>query len=208
MSTPSRFAEAQSVLLDADCLFDASAVNAAYDRISRAIRVEYATLNPVVLCVMIGGLIPTVEIIKRLNFPFELDYLHATRYRGETTGSQLVWKVEPSTVLTDRHVLIIDDILDEGHTLLAIQRAVLAQSPASLKTAVLSEKRHGRKALAWPPSLSACRCLIATCSAAAWTTRNIFANCRAFMRLARRAVTHDSHPGPHRRHRHQPLAGS
>lgn len=146
MSTPSRFAEAQAVLLDADCLFDASAVNAAYDRISRAIRVEYATLNPVVLCVMIGGLIPTVEIIKRLNFPFELDYLHATRYRGETTGSQLVWKVEPSTVLTDRHVLIIDDILDEGHTLLAIQRAVLAQSPASLKTAVLSEKRHSRKA--------------------------------------------------------------
>lgn len=146
MTTPSRFQEAQAVLQNADCLFDASAVTAAYDRISRALRAEYATLNPVVLCVMIGGLIPTVELIKRLNFPFELDYLHATRYRGETTGSNLLWKVEPSTALKDRHVLIIDDILDEGHTLLAIQRAVLDQAPASLKTAVLSEKRHNRKA--------------------------------------------------------------
>jgi hypoxanthine phosphoribosyltransferase len=146
MTTPSRFQEAQAVLQNADCLFDASAVTAAYDRISRALRAEYATLNPVVLCVMIGGLIPTVELIKRLNFPFELDYLHATRYRSETTGSNLVWKVEPSTALKDRHVLIIDDILDEGHTLLAIQRAVLDQAPASLKTAVLSEKRHNRKA--------------------------------------------------------------
>jgi hypoxanthine phosphoribosyltransferase len=146
MNPPDRFQEAQTVLQNADCLFDAGTVNAAYDRMARAIRAEYAALNPVVLCVMIGGLIPTVELIKRLNFPFELDYLHASRYRGETTGSSLVWKVEPGTVLKDRNVLIIDDILDEGHTLLAIQRAVLAQGPASLKTAVLSEKRHQRKA--------------------------------------------------------------
>ena len=43
------------------------------------------------LCVMIGGLVPTAEILRRLDFAFELDYLHATRYRGQTTGGSLTW---------------------------------------------------------------------------------------------------------------------
>ncbi len=146
MTAIRRVEDAVAVMKHADCLFDEAAVNAAYDRMAQAIQAEYATLNPVILCVMIGGVVPTVELIKRLSFPFELDYLHATRYRGETTGSSLIWKVEPRTALADRHVLIVDDILDEGHTLLAIQRAVMSQSPASLQTAVLSEKLHDRKA--------------------------------------------------------------
>lgn len=146
MTAIRRVEDAVAVMKHADCLFDEAAVNAAYDRMAQAIQAEYATLNPVILCVMIGGVVPTVELIKRLSFPFELDYLHATRYRGETTGSSLIWKVEPRTALADRHVLIVDDILDEGHTLLAIQRAVMSQCPASLQTAVLSEKLHDRKA--------------------------------------------------------------
>lgn len=146
MSPTARFRDAQAVLQTADCLFDATAVTAAYDRMARAIRAEYAELNPLVLCVMIGGMLPTVELIKRFNFQFEIDYLHATRYRGETTGAELVWKARPGAPLADRHVLVIDDILDEGHTLLAIQQWISAQGPASLKTAVLSEKQHPRKA--------------------------------------------------------------
>lgn len=144
--TPSRFIDAQNVLQQADCLHDAAAVAEAYDRLARAVRAEYAALNPLVLCVMIGGLVPTVELIKRLNFAFELDYLHATRYRGATEGGTLHWKVQAETPVAERHVLIVDDILDEGHTLHAIQQALLAQGPASLKTLVLAEKLHRRKA--------------------------------------------------------------
>ncbi|KAG1318835.1 hypothetical protein G6F63_015032 [Rhizopus arrhizus] len=47
----------------------------------------------------------------------QFDYLHATRYRGETTGGDLVWKHKPATSLFGRRVLLIDDILDEGYTL-------------------------------------------------------------------------------------------
>ncbi len=142
-----RYEEAQAVLQNADCLHDQAAVSAAFDRLARAVRAEYSHLNPLLVCTMIGGLVPTVELIKRLNFAFELDYLHATRYRGETTGAGLVWKAEPGTPLEGRHVLVIDDILDEGHTLAAIQSALLAQRPASLKTLVLAEKLHKRKAV-------------------------------------------------------------
>lgn len=138
--------EARRVLAEADCLHDASAVAAAYDRLANAITADYADKNPLLLCVMIGGLVPAAEIMRRLAFPFDLDYLHATRYRGNTTGGGLIWKRQPPAILERRHVLVIDDILDEGHTLVAIRKALEEFAPASLKVAVLAEKRHDRRA--------------------------------------------------------------
>ncbi|MGV2481862.1 UNVERIFIED_CONTAM: hypoxanthine-guanine phosphoribosyltransferase, partial [Salmonella enterica subsp. enterica serovar Weltevreden] len=82
-----------------------AAVSAAYDRIAAAIAADYAALNPLILCTMIGGIHPTSEITQRLSFPFEVDYLHATRYRGATQGGGLIWKRQPDRELKDRHLL-------------------------------------------------------------------------------------------------------
>ena len=136
----------REVLASADCLFDAAAVDAAYDRMAADLERHYADLNPLVLMVMTGGFLPAAEIVKRVRFPFDLDYLHATRYRGETKGGSLQWKRRPEAELGDRHVLVIDDILDEGHTLAAIRATLQAREPASLQVAVLAEKRHDRRA--------------------------------------------------------------
>lgn len=138
-------AEADAVLRRSDCLHDAAAVQSACNRLARDVTAEYSGRNPLLLCVMIGGIVPTVEIARRLPFAFELDYLHATRYRGATTGGGLIWKRQQEKNLAGRHVLVIDDILDEGHTLVAIRKALDAFRPASLKVAVLCEKRHDRR---------------------------------------------------------------
>jgi hypoxanthine phosphoribosyltransferase len=141
-----RCAEAQEVLKHADCLHDAQAIQAAYERMARAIHAEYSDKLPLILCVMIGGLHPTSEITQRLTLPFQIDYLHATRYRGETTGGGLLWKAYPEISVRGRDVLVIDDILDEGHTLAAIIESLQKQEAASIKVAVLAEKLHERKA--------------------------------------------------------------
>lgn len=142
----SRHAEAQSLLAEADCLFDAAAVDAAYEALAARLNADYAGTLPLVLCVMNGGLYATSEITQRLAFPFELDYLHATRYRGATTGGGLIWKRQPDAALEGRDVIVIDDILDEGHTLVAIRKALLEFNPRSLKVVVLAEKLHDRRA--------------------------------------------------------------
>lgn len=139
--------EAERVLAGADCLHDAAAVQAAYDRMAAAIAADYRGRNPLVLCVMIGGLAPTAELTRRLPFACEIDYLHATRYRGATQGGGLVWKRQPDARrIEGRDVLVVDDILDEGHTLVAIRKALADFSPARLRVAVLAEKLHGRRA--------------------------------------------------------------
>jgi hypoxanthine phosphoribosyltransferase len=141
-----QYSEAQEVLKHADCLHDAGAIQAAYDRLAQQIRAEYEGKKPLFLCVMIGGLHPTSEITHRLAFPFQIDYLHATRYRGQTTGGGLLWKAYPEISVRGRDVLVIDDILDEGHTLAAILDSLRKQEAGSVKVAVLAEKLHDRKA--------------------------------------------------------------
>lgn len=145
--TTATLEEALRVRREAHCLHDADAVKRAFDTIAAQIAHDYDGRNPLVLCVMNGGLYPTAEITRRLDFAFEQDYLHATRYRGATEGGGLVWKRQPdANAIAGRDVLVLDDILDEGHTLVAIRRALLEFRPASLRVAVLAIKRHDRRA--------------------------------------------------------------
>lgn len=142
--SPAIHVEAKEVFDHADQLIDEQQLSAGYDRMAAEISAEMAELNPVVLCIMVGGMHATAEITKRLVFPLELDYLQATRYGGDTHGGELVWKVSPGTDVSDRHVLIIDDILDEGKTLQTVLNAIDAQGPASIRTAMLIKKMHDR----------------------------------------------------------------
>ncbi len=143
---PQRHEEARAVFAEADCLIEAPRLQGCYDRMAAQITEQMAELDPVILCVMLGGLQATAEISKRLSFPFEFDYLHATRYSGDTFGGELVWKVSPGIDLANRHVLIIDDILDEGYTIAATLNAISAQGAASVRTAMLLQKVHDRRA--------------------------------------------------------------
>lgn len=136
--------EAIQVKQSADCIHDAAAVEAAFDRMAEAITRDLGDRTPLVISVMNGGLLPAGLLLPRLHFPLKVDYLHATRYREETVGSDLMWQRAPSEPLEGRHVLIVDDILDEGHTLAAIIAYCRAQNPASLSSAVLAQKEHDR----------------------------------------------------------------
>lgn len=137
--------EALKVRVDADCLHDAPAVQRAFDTIAGQVAAIYDGLDPVLMTVMNGGLYTTSEIARRLSFAFRQDYLQATRYRGATTGGGLTWKRQPEAgAIAGQHVLVVDDILDEGHTLVAIRSALAAFKPASLRVAVLAQKRHDR----------------------------------------------------------------
>lgn len=137
--------ECMRVKASAEVIHDESAVTAAYDRMAEELARRIADSNPIILPVMVGGLFAASELLKRLDFPFQMDYLHASRYRGDIHGGELVWKVMPSIDLSGRTVVVIDDILDEGHTLAAVQRALLAQQPAELLTVALVKKIHDRR---------------------------------------------------------------
>ncbi|MFC3907553.1 hypoxanthine-guanine phosphoribosyltransferase [Legionella dresdenensis] len=141
MSTPQKIKE---VYEKATLLFTIEEIEAALDKMAIHIHQQLHDKNPVVLCVMIGGLVPMGNLLPRLNFPLEVDYVHATRYAGEIHGGELQWKVKPSIDLTGRTVLIMDDILDGGLTLAAIIKEIKAMGADSVYSAVLVDKHHKR----------------------------------------------------------------
>ena len=138
--------EIERALVEADCLADDATVEAALDRMAADITVRLADANPLVYAVMNGGLIFAGRILPRLPFPLEVAYLHATRYGHAIQGTLLDWRVRPTQDLRGRTVLVLDDILDEGHTLKAIIEHLKDEGAAEVLSAVLVHKLHDRKA--------------------------------------------------------------
>jgi len=107
-------------------------------------KIEHA--NPVVLAVMHGGAFAALELCKRFKFAHEFDYVHVTRYRGATRGGSLVWRVRPSRELKGRTVLVVDDILDHGKTLRALDAELKRIGVRKRLSAVLVVKRLAGRA--------------------------------------------------------------
>jgi hypoxanthine phosphoribosyltransferase len=143
MSNPKKI---QQVMDRAECLHDLREIESALDGMAKSITEKLADKNPLVLCVMIGALIPMGHLLTRLTFPLEVDYIHATRYRGTTRGGDLHWLVEPRQSLQDRTVLVVDDIMDGGLTLAAIIDYCKQMGAKEVYTAVMVNKERVREA--------------------------------------------------------------
>ena len=129
--------QAWDVYKQADCLFNETQVEASLDNMARAIHARLQNSNPVAVCLMNGGVVPFGRLLTRLNFPLQVDYVHATRYGDKTRGGELQWIAGPFVEARDRIILLVDDILDEGTTLAAIERHYREQGAREVLKAVL-----------------------------------------------------------------------
>ena len=137
--------EAKQVFSSADLLIGEAEITAAIGRLAAEMTSRLRDVNPLMLCVMNGGLIFAGQLLTRLVFPLEVDYVHADRYGHETVGSRLNWIVSPRYDLQGRTVVLLDDILDEGVTLAAIADYCRRQGATEVLMTVLVEKLHLRK---------------------------------------------------------------
>lgn len=135
----------QEILENAECLYNYDQVMQAIDQMAADITVKLSHTNPVIISVMTGALIVAGHLAVRLGFPLEMDYIHATRYRGAMRGGDLHWLVEPRVNLRDRTVLIVDDIMDGGLTLAAIMDYCQQAHAKAVYSAVLVDKKRVRE---------------------------------------------------------------
>jgi hypoxanthine phosphoribosyltransferase len=133
--------EIELVAHHADLLYSEQAVETAIDRLAESITAVLAERNPLLLCVMNGGIVLTGKLITRLQFPLTLDTINASRYRHETVGRDIHWLYKPCTPIKDRTVLIVDDILDEGLTLNALYQYCHEQGAQAIFSVVLVNKK-------------------------------------------------------------------
>ena len=129
----------------AKLLFSAAEVDAAIDRLAVTLALELWETNPILVCMMNGGLPFTGDLLRRFHFPLELDYLHATRYPSSagadgTSGGKVQFERDLRRDIHGRTVMLVDDVLDGGITLAAAQERLAAKGPERLVCAVMVRK--------------------------------------------------------------------
>jgi len=137
--------QAWSLLNHSDLLFGRAELDQAMDRMASEIAGRMAESHPIAMCLMGGAVVFAGQMLPRLQFPLEFDYLHATRYRDGTRGGEIDWPVLPRKTLQGRTILLLDDILDEGHTLAAAKVKLRELGAERVEIAVLAEKELGHE---------------------------------------------------------------
>lgn len=128
------------MLHNADVVCSAAEVRNAIRNLAAAISDDLAEKYPLVLCVMGGAVFFAGQILPLLHFPLDFDYIHVTRYGDVTVGTKVDWRVAPPESVRGRTVLVLDDILDGGHTMAAIRDRILGLGATAFLCAVLTEK--------------------------------------------------------------------
>lgn len=147
-------------LVESDCLVSLDAISSALDELAFKLNREYGGADfegqeVLALCVLNGGVVFAGHILPRLTMRVKLDYIHCTRYRGELTGSDdISWFAKPRSDLAGQHILVLDDIFDEGRTLEAIVAYAEQQGAKSVTSAVMANKLHNRKPEQFKPDYS------------------------------------------------------
>ncbi len=137
--------EVERVKQEAECLWSLQQVEQALDRVAIEVQEELAASHPLLLTVMNGAVIPMGYLLTRLDFPLQVDYVHATRYGVALRGGELEWIAQPRIPLEGRTVLLVDDIHDEGGTLQALTVWARAQGATKVHSLTLAHKLHERK---------------------------------------------------------------
>ena len=143
--------QARQLLADSEVLFTVDEVNAGTSRIAQALNRDYTDQHPLILSVMGGAVVFSGQLLPQLDFPLDFDIVQASRYGDKTVGAQLTWRVAPRDNIVGRHVIILDDILDEGITLAAIVDLVKRNGAKSVACAVFCVKDYGEEINARKP---------------------------------------------------------
>ena len=126
-------------------LFDGPAIHKRIDEMAAQITADYSGRDLTVIAILTGSLMFMSDLLRRIPLFLRLDYLGVATYHGKTTTSaDVIFKQPTVPDVAGRDVLILDDILDTVHTLVAVREKLETAKPGSIRICVLLSKRKQR----------------------------------------------------------------
>ena len=126
-------------------LFDEPAIHRRLDDIAAQVSSDYRDRELTVIAVLHGSLMFVADLLRRIPLPLKLDCVSVASYHGKAqSSSEVVFKEVTVPDVVGRNVLILDDILDSGHTLAAIRERLDTAKPRSIRVCVLLSKKKQR----------------------------------------------------------------
>ncbi|HHE39970.1 MAG TPA: hypoxanthine phosphoribosyltransferase [Candidatus Cloacimonetes bacterium] len=122
-------------------LFSEQDIKEKVEELGRQISGDYKNKNPILISILKGGVVFLADIIRALDIPIEIEFMGVASYGNSTKSSGVVQITKDCNIdISDRHVLIIEDIVDTGLSLNYITRYLQGKNPKSLKMCVLLDK--------------------------------------------------------------------
>jgi hypoxanthine phosphoribosyltransferase len=108
---------------------------------------DYAGRTPLLVCILRGGVMFLTDLMKRLTVPHHVDFMAVSSYGvgARATRGQPRITLDLNTDVRDRHVLLVEDIIDSGHTIDHVLRLLQTREPASLRVCALLDKPARRE---------------------------------------------------------------
>lgn len=126
-------------------LIDENKIKTRVAELGQVLTKDYQGKNPIVICVLKGGIIFFTDLIRRINTPLEIDFVRFSSYRNGAENGELRSLLNVTTDIKNRDVLIVEDIVDSGKTLSFFVSVLEKQKPSSIKVCALLDKKDARK---------------------------------------------------------------
>ena len=132
-------------MLNLDVMIDKETIQKRIGELAEEIDKTYHGESIIAICVLRGAIYFTVDLTKKMKTPIETDFIKISSYVGTETTGNIIMGLDISENIQGRDVLIIEDIIDTGHTLKYLREYLLTKKPKSLRIAVLADKKERRE---------------------------------------------------------------
>ena len=125
-------------------LIDSETIQQKVRELAKEITIDYRDKNPLLICTLKGATMFLSDLIRNVNMDFEIDYIWISSYEDDASSQDVELIYDSITPVKDRHILLIDDIVDTGLSFTYLKNHFLSLNPLSLKFCVLIDKLHRR----------------------------------------------------------------
>lgn len=127
-------------------LFSFKEIESTVNRLAAQIRQDYRDKNPVIVSILKGSFVFTADLVRRLDFPLEVEFIRLASYgKGKESSGKIIVKQGLHFPIKNRNVLIVEDIVDTGHTLAFLIDYLKKREPESIKLCALADKPSRRQ---------------------------------------------------------------
>ena len=123
----------------------AEEIEAKVQEIADSIREDFHEKYPMFLVVMNGAFIYAADLIRKLDFPCELNFVRIKSYHGTESTGEIDIYMPPNLDLKDRHIIVVEDIIDTGNTMAAFIPILESYGPASVSLSSILVKPEAHK---------------------------------------------------------------
>jgi hypoxanthine phosphoribosyltransferase len=129
-----------------DLLYPQDRIAERIKEIGAQISLDYAGKVPLLIGVMTGCIVFMADLMRAISEPMELECISASSYNGGLTASEkVIMNGGPDVPLEDRHLLLVEGVVDSGNTVTSIIKKLQFQKPASIEIVTLLDKPIGRE---------------------------------------------------------------